>query len=285
MDPDQIRMLQQSGMAEEMRRRLSDPRQRAQLEQQFRLAKEMFERYGPLIENYSGLARDIQQNPGLQTALRNAMANQDTANRVLQNGLLSANRFLTSPGFQRHAEALRRAQEMVESRVSVTHFGLLERSAISELRSPELFRPAVERIGRGEADQVLDEAAELATSDEIRETIERADTESLVSAAGDPEQDEEKARQKTDLEIDLEVELEGTGWSKEQLSVLRVEGAQILRILSVALHAAIAISSPAFTIMQIQSAMAGIITLLEFIGAAEREKESPPRDDEGIGAN
>jgi len=271
VDPEQLRRLQgQFDMARELQKRYAeDPEHFKWLQEQARRAKEMQEYYTPMAEN-------VRRNPGLQSAIIAAAKNESQGNtvRLAQEAIASANRVLNTPSFRVQAENLKRLNEIIEGRFGTERVATLEDVA-SRLRSPEIFRPSVDRIAEGQAEQVLREAADLASSEAIRETIERVDSEMILSSAGSV----------TSLD-DTEVQQDGStgtqivdsGLSEEELDAIWLEAHQIARILAVAIFAALAISAPAVSPEQIAEALGAIIALLDFVREERATRQARSKD-------
>lgn len=225
---------------------------------------QMWERhYAPIVKN-------IMQNPGVQTSMQRAIANimrnpavLESMNTVSQRALSSASQALNSAAYRAYTAQLQRTNELIANRFSEQILSGVSRAVLSQLRSPDIYQPALERIRRGEADQLLREATELATSPEIQETIERADEQDLESFIRETETHTQADGEQT-FELDIDAaDIQATGLSEEDIKRLRNQILLRLRVLLVAFTAGMLFGNVALA--PIVTALGGLIALLEII--------------------
>lgn len=170
-----------------------------------RLAREA-ERYRPPPEVEEGLRRQaeitrgVANDPAIRAAYENAaqiVAQRRDWVRTLpdaatQKAISEAARFFDSDYFRSQNAALARAVGLARTRLGLE--GLATAGRVAGRRASESpgAGQAAARIEAGEAETLLEEAAELATSTEVHELIERADVEAFIrldeqQAAGDVE--------------------------------------------------------------------------------------------------
>jgi hypothetical protein len=157
--------------------------------------------------------------------------------------------------------------DILENRLGADRISVIERAAMVRLQSPSTSQPTIERFERGEADQVLSEAANLAASDAVRETIERADQEELSAMVEAETQAYSDASPGSTIGSDIEE----VGFTKEELDAMWFLALQYFRILAVAFFAGMAISAPAVSPEQVGEALGAILALLDFINVARND--------------
>jgi hypothetical protein len=158
-----------------------------------RLAREA-EKYRPPPEVVEGLrhraeiVKALADDPAIWTAYENAARiaaeRRDWARNMpdaaTRKVISEAARFFDSDYFRSQSAALVRAVGLARTRLGPE--GLATAGRVAGRRASESpgAGQAAARIEGGEAETLLEEAAELATSPEVRELIERADVEALV---------------------------------------------------------------------------------------------------------
>jgi hypothetical protein len=97
-----------------------------------------------------------------------------------QRAILEAARYFGSREFQDQSDAVLQATRVARQRLGPQRLASAERIAAQRTAVNGSQTSAAERIRAGEGPTLLKEAAELAASPEVRETIERADPETLA---------------------------------------------------------------------------------------------------------
>jgi hypothetical protein len=151
-----------------------DPEQLRRRQEQVQMAQRY---YQPILERLSrdeSLRRTLQKSARIHAERERALRGIDW--QAIQRSLETATRALRSLGFRSYMASIRRASEVAENKLGADGLAASQRIAARKwAESPADLERAAERIGSGRADEVLEEAAELVASPEVREGIERAD--------------------------------------------------------------------------------------------------------------
>lgn len=219
-----------------------------------RLARDA-EKYRPPPEVEEGLrrqaefARALLDDPAIRVAHENAVRIASERRDWIRNmpdaatrkALSEAARYFGSDAFRSQREAVERAVGLARARLGPEGLATAGRVAGRRASDGSGSRRAAERIEAGEAEALLEEAAELATSPEVRGLIERADLEALVRL------DEQQAEAKNEggeqratetIETDRLAELWDRRPTTQQLLNLLDGGLLVLIPLEAALAAA-----------------------------------------------
>jgi hypothetical protein len=132
--------------------------------------------------------------------------------------------------------------------------------------SPADLERAAERIRGGRADEVLEEAAELAASPEVRQEIERADKGAILQLAEERENQVSASPGEPAVESETDAGAE-TGYpelSKEDLLELHDVALSLLLILGAALSAALLASTPLVSLTALVAAVNALMLLLQW---------------------
>lgn len=228
--------------------------------------------------------------PSTRRAIRDAMrvyAEREAAWRAVgasavEHSLRSVMRTLNSPGFRAQMEGVIRAAQAAQNRLGADGILAAQYAAPSGIVTRPSFRSGYEgatgRIGEGRADEVLEEAAELAASPEILETVENADKEKLVEAAGERAAQEDVPLQRGAVRagIDVESVIAAAEWTDAELEAMWYYAQQVLRVLVVAASVvyvgAGAGSAPGLD--DILTALGGAGAVLSFIEALRERRRN-----------
>ena len=194
-----------------------------------------------------------------------------------------AEQALNSTGLRSAWEAMRRANELAEAR-----FGSGGMDAALRIVGPRLepdpsfaegFERAEEKIREGRANEVLDEAAAVVSSEETRRTLESADEEALFDAARRQAVAEDEAPA---LEIragvDVETVIALAYLSDEELDAVLYCAGQTIKVLVFAVSAALVVASPPLSLAQASYTLGAAMALWAVVDAARARKKERKKD-------
>lgn len=261
------------GMSPEQRRLLEERTKAARhLEPHFRSAQE------GLMQNQNAI-RLAQESAEKQAERLRAGARIPLAlSAETMVSLRSAEAMLNSLGFRGRVEEVRRANDLAYRRFGSEGVKASQQIAARYLEEnrafEEGFERAAERIQDGHADEILSEAAALASSPEAYQAMERADKDMLLRLA---QQQAEQSGEDPETTIQAGVDVEtviasAKPLTKEEYLTLEYYALQLARILFVLVSAA-AVISASVLLAQASLALGGVIAVLEVLKAT-REKES-----------
>lgn len=208
--------------------------------------------------------------PGVMSSLQNSMG------------------FLNSPGVLDRLKVAIQASEMTEQRFGPDGLAAAEQIAAHRLAAGPGLERGAERILNGRADEILDEAAAIASSPEARQTIEQADKDALLELAQlEAEQDSKTfggevlgGEVRAGLDVETVVASVGT-LSEEELQVLEYYTIQLMRVLLSVVAAAVAgawaVGAEQTTqdlLGKAMSALSGVYALQECAKAARAERST-----------
>jgi len=163
-------------------------------------------------------------------------------------------------------ESVHRANEAADRSLGAD--GLAASQGIASRRASESsadLERTVERVRNGEADKVLQEAAELAASPEVRQEIERADKDAILALA--QEQEDQGPPSATEpvpeSQTDFEMEAEYAEVSKQDLLELHDVALRLLFVLGAAFSAALVVASPLVSLAALMAAINALMLLLQ----------------------
>jgi len=245
IDPNELQRMQEQI---EQAKQGVDPNQFRHIQEQIEQAQNPMLYYRPIRPD---LMRDIEAQRQLQDA---SWIYMDIAQALrpipslpqpdVMQALKDATEVLDSLDFQNsYLERLNQTSAAVESRFGPDGLAAAQRVAARRAESPEALRRAEARIKNGQARELLTEAVELATSPEVRETIELADKDTILRLEQEVSEEAPAAEPAYEAEMGTE-ELTEYPVSKEELLELHDVAIQILFILGVALAAVVVVSNP-----------------------------------------
>lgn len=242
-----------------------DPEHLRRLQEQARIAQHY---YQPILERLSrdrGLQRALQESSRIYAERVRMLRGIDWQD--VQRSLEVATRALRSPGFRDYMESVRRASEVAESRLGPD--GLAASQRIASRKSAEStaeLEQVAERIRSGQADEVLEEAAELAASPEVREEIERADKGAILRRAQEQENNDPNSLHGPILEPEAvaDADVEYPTLTKKELLELHDVALRLLFVLGAALSAALLASTPLVSLPALITAVNALMLLLQW---------------------
>lgn len=163
-------------------------------------------------------------------------------------------------------ELARRVGEVAEQRFGPDGLAAAEQIAAHRLAAGPGLERGAERILNGRADEILDEAAEIASSPEARQAIEQADKAALLELAQlEAEQDSKTFGGEVRAGLDVEtVVASGGTLSEEDLQALLYLTIQLVRVL-VAVVAVAAVSTEPPEVDAATVILGGLLAFLECI--------------------
>jgi hypothetical protein len=199
---------------------------------------------------------------------------QELPTQAIQQNLEAAARVLSSPGIQDHVDAIRRANEIIESRFGpVWGSPSLPSSAFQastiQVEWPRGLEDAVARISPDLAGEVLRNAAELASSAAVREMIEQADEDALIELWRRVEVLWNKAAAVTDAGLEATL----SRLSREQLVTLLGYVLLTIRIFYVGFVFGLLLSNPIVTPENFEKTLGILIVLFEAVKAVLEKKD------------
>lgn len=254
-----------------------DPRELRWFEQQAKIMKDREKQIAsalktldsPAVRNLARARQDMVQY--------NALSSQ-MPNMSVQKTLVEAARYFNSPSFHARKEALLKAQEIAQQIFGREGIDAAQRIASRRLATDS--EQVANRTRSKAVDDLLNEAAELASSTEVREAIEHIDKEALSQL-----DKEEKARQDkaTSAVLDNSAELEAierdySELSREDLLQIRYSTMQLLLVLNMALAAAVVASDPLPNLDKLMATVHGLTCLVQLLeGSSSQEGKDGDR--------
>lgn len=220
----------------------------------------------------------LKRQEGHYAALQQALKNMPPSPAFslpqgVANSLQSAMGILNSPGFLDRLEAARQASEVAEQRYGPDGLAAAQQIAAQRLAAGPGLERGAERILNGRADEILEEAAAIASSPEARQTIERADKDALLELAQQEAKQDSRAfggEVRTGLDVETVVASVGN-LSEEDLQALEYFALQLVRVLIFVVAAAV-VSTGALDVETAAGALSGVYSILECIKAARAKK-------------
>lgn len=241
-----------------------DPQQRKRLERETKILRNLEKQLGPI--------RKMVSNPAFRQAMEASriVAERDRAlaqipDMTTQRALIEAAKFFDSTAFRAQRDTLLQVQQVAQQRLGTEGLAAAQRIATRHSGSEEDYEQVIERMRSGEAVELLNEATRLASSQEVRETIESADKEALVRL------DEEEAAEQgkvsansTDFITELELyEDKHPEISKEQLLEMHHQALRLFLVLNAAVAAALVVVNPALSLPAILNVVTSLTLLLQ----------------------
>lgn len=201
--------------------------------------------------------------------------------------LATVGQTLNSPGVQSSLEAMRRANELAETRFGTEGLAAAQRILASRVAPDPSFVTGFERAERkireGHADEVLEEAVAVVSGEDTRLTLEQADKDALLDAARQqPEGETEAPVLEIRAGVDVEtVVAELANLSNEEFDALEYYAGQLIKVLSFAVSAAVVVASPYLSLAQASATLGGAMAFWGLVSAARaRKKEKDKEKDE-----
>lgn len=159
-------------------------------------------------------------------------------NEATRRQLIEASRYFNSGKFQSQRDAILQANQLARQRLGSEGLAAAGRVSARRTATDSSQQRGAERLKSGEASLIIEEAAELAASPEVRETIENADREAILrldeeqraeALASEPEAEVDPGIAETDL-----LEREYQQYTKEELLEMHTQALLILWTLEAA---------------------------------------------------
>jgi len=190
-----------------------------------------------------------------------------------RRSLAASINLLNSPGFQNQMRIVQRTAETLQERLGINGVAAAQDLVPGYLGTSSDFQAeferAEEKIREGRADEILEEAAAVASKPEVLETVEGADKDTLIEAA------ERQANQgrldfkgEARVGTNAETEIASTEVTEEAFAAVEYYALQLLRVLTVAVSVAVLAASSTVGLTQLGAAVAGLYALVEFLSAA-----------------
>ncbi len=192
---------------------------------------------------------------------------------------------LNSPDVQRSLEAVRRANELAETRFGTEGFAAATRILASRVAPDPSFSVGFERAERkireGRADEVLEEAAAVVSGEDTRLTLEQADKDALLDAARQQPEAETDAPVVLEIRAGVDVETviaELANLSKEEFDALEYYAGQLIKVLTFAVSVAVVVASPHLSLTQASATLGSAMAFWGLVSAARARKKEKDED-------
>lgn len=245
-----------------------DPRILRAVGQQAKIAKHLNKNLGPL--------RQILNDPAFKQAYTDTRWIAAERNKAIaampdvetQRTLAEAARYFNSEEFRAQREEMLRASETMREHLGSEGIAAAQRIVGRRLRATDNQDSVVESLNSREARQLLDEATRLASSPEVRETLEQVEASSLLQLdATEAAQNDSANVDSIGLDAVLEFgdrEDERTELSKEELLQINRSALQLFLILSGTVAAILVVSTSGLSLPVLLTALNGLSALSQW---------------------
>lgn len=253
-----------------------DPDEIRRMQEQIDMARPYYETIGEIMQR-TDIRRhmvDIARlNEERERALRGAPIEE------ISRHLATVGQTLNSPDVRSSLEAIRRANELAETRFGSEGFAAAQRILASRVAPDPSFSVGFERAERkireGRADEVIEEAAAVASGENTRLTLEQADKDALLDAARQQPEAAEAEAPAFEIRagVDVETVIALAELSEAELDALEYCAGQIIRVLLLAVTVGVVVASPDPSWTQASGALGAMMAFWGFVNAARARKK------------
>ena len=258
-----------------------DPDKIRRMQEQIDKAKPYYETLGKIMQRTDirrHMANIAQLHEERERALRGVPIED------ISRHLAAVGQTLNSPGVQSSLEAIRRANELVETRFGSEGLAAAQRIFASRVAPDPTFAAGFERAERkireGRADEVLEEAAAVVSGEETRLTLEQADKDDLLDAARRQAEQGDTAPAPIEIQagVDVETVIALADLSEAEFDAFEYYVGQIIKVLLLAVSVALVVASPPLGLLQASSTLGGMTAVWGIVNAARARKKEQNKD-------
>ncbi len=251
---EQMKMYQE--LARNAERSLPSPDQLESMRRQAQMAQEML--------NDPALQQSLSQAHRLFEQHNDVIAQMP--NEATRKQLEQAARYFNSKEFQSQREAILQSSQLARERFGSEGLAAAGRISARRTATDGSQQRGAERVRAGQAASIIEEAAELAASPQVRETIEHADPETVLQL-----DEEERVEGSTpDAGVVVDPDIAGTNlteseyqlYTKEELLEMHTQALIILWTLEAAFAPLAVVPATAPVAAPIAGAIGGVIAVL-----------------------
>lgn len=223
---------------------------------------------------YESVMQNLVQSGALRrqeehyAALQQALQNIPPISPEVMRSWQAATETLNSPRFLDRLERARQVGEIAAQRFGPDGVAAAQQLAAQRLVAGPDLEQAAERIRGGEVNDLLNEAADLAASPEVRETIEQAEKDEILRFAEEwTDREAPTDAGEPDLEAGPHTEEAGeySQSSKEKLLELFDKTLKLWLVIGVAGAAALVVANPVLSLPNLVAMHNGLLCLLQLL--------------------
>lgn len=208
-------------------------------------------------------SEDFQRQAGRNAALQQLFQNMPPTSSGMAQSYQAATELISSPGYLDRLERVRQAVEIAQQRLGSGGLAAAQEIAAQHLVAGPELEQAAERIRGGHADELLNQAANLATSPEVREAIKNTDVFE-ISRVAEELRDQGTTTDVSEPEVEAGAHSEALDdhTSEENLRKLIDTALMISTVIEAALAAASIKQNPELSVETLKNVHAELICLL-----------------------